>query len=335
MDETIAVALLFVSAIIGLMIILPIVAIVKLSGLSGQLGRLRSEVEALRSSVRRLQAPPETVHEPPMQAKAEESAEEVRHEILERIVTPPAPPIEVPQPEAPVAPTPPPAPPPPPVQTWHAPASERPAKPARSSLEWELLIGESFFNRIGAVAILIGIALLLSYAYKHHRITPQMLFCIGMASGTALVLGGVYFHKRGARVFAQGLLGAGISILYLTVYAAFNIYNLIGSTIAFGMMSATTAVAILLALKYDSIAISLLGLIGGFLTPVILKSNPSGGGSSASGLFIYLVLLDVGLLGVAIKKESWVILEPLTLLGTYLIYWVWHDSSTPQAFCLP
>jgi uncharacterized membrane protein len=338
MDGAFGFLLLVAGAIIFVTIVLPVVAMAKVSSMSGRLEALQTEVEALRSSLRRLQSPENATQKPAAQARPEAEPERARQVILRSITEIPATESEPPQPK-PAAPTPAPIPspaspappPPPPVQTWRAPEHERAPKPARSAQDWEMLIGGNFFNRIGAVAILIGVALLFSYAYGHHYITPRWLFCIGLISGSALTLGGMYFHKHAARIFAQGLFGAGLSVLYVTIYAGFNIYSLIGTTLAFGMMSAVTAVAILLALNFDSVAISLLGLIGGFLTPVILKSHAATGGAGAGALFIYLALLDLGLLAVAIRKESWVILEPLTLAGTYLVYWAWHASTyTPS-----
>jgi hypothetical protein len=46
----------------------------------------------------------------------------------------------------------------------------------------------------------------------------------------------------------------------------------------------------------------------------------STGTANEVGLFTYVTLLSAGLLAVTLKKEAWVILEPLTLAGMYLVY---------------
>ena len=101
--------------------------------------------------------------------------------VLERasvIRAPAAPFIAPPAPrtEPPPAPQPRPAPPPPPAATAPAPAPPLPeflrprvqpvaAPPRRTSEDWEALIGGNWVNKIGVFVAVIGIALLLNYAW--------------------------------------------------------------------------------------------------------------------------------------------------------------------------
>jgi hypothetical protein len=194
---------------------------------------------------------------------------------------------------------------------------------SRTREEWEAFIGEKLFNRIGALAVIIGIGFFLKYSFNHNWISETVRVLIGLASGAALLLGGERLHKKGLRVFAQGLLGAGISVLYLSVYASFNFYHLVPQNIAFVFMAAVTALAFLQAVKYNSLVISLLGWAGGFLTPLLFSSG-SGHPSNEVGLFVYITLLAAGLLLISFKKDSWVVLEPLTLAAVYLVYLSWY-----------
>ena len=150
---------------------------------------------------------------------------------------------------------------------------------------------------------------------------------IGFATGAGLLVVGARAHKKALRIFAQGLIGAGISILYLSVSASFNFYHFVSQPVAFMMMSVVTVLAFSQAFKYDSRAVSLLGWAGGFLTPFLLST----GRANEVGLFTYTALLDIGLLTVVVKKDRWASLEPLTLLATWLIYEVWNESDyTPD-----
>ncbi len=67
------------------------------------------------------------------------------------------------------------------------------------------------------------------------------------------------------------------------------------------------------AIYYDSLAGALLGWAGGFLTPLLLST----GTANEVGLFGYIVLLDAGLIAIALRKTQWYVLEPLTFLGTW------------------
>jgi uncharacterized membrane protein len=217
---------------------------------------------------------------------------------------------------------PPPAPPPISRPVSLPPSFTPPPRPPRTRAEWEALIGGQWLNRIGALALIIGVGFFLKYAFENNWFTPAMRVLIGFAIGGGLLLLGARFHKREFRIFAQGLVGAGIAILYLSVYASFNFYHLVSQPVAFVLMSAVTVGTFLQAFRYDSLTVSLLGWAGGFLTPFLLST----GQANEVGLFGYIVLLDVGLLAVLIKKDSWVVLEPLTLGATYLVYAVWNEA---------
>jgi uncharacterized membrane protein len=198
--------------------------------------------------------------------------------------------------------------------------SGAPSIPSSKKIEWESLIGGRLLNWIGALATIIGIGFFLRYAFQNNWITPMMRVAIGLFVGASLLVGGNVSYKRGFKVFSQGLIGAGISILYLSVYASFNFYHLAPQRVAFLMMSAVTVLTLVQAFMFNSLAISILGWAGGFLTPFLLST----GESNETGLFTYIALLITGLLAMAAFKRSWVVLQPLTLAATYLVYVLWY-----------
>src|SRR5262249_48771350 len=140
--------------------------------------------------------------------------------------------------------------------------------------------------------------------------------------GTVLLVLGNRSHRAKLLIFAQGLIGAGISILYLAAFAAFNYYGLVAQSTAFVMMAVVTAIALIHALRYNSQVIALLGWAGGFLTPILLST----GHSNEAALFTYLLLLDSGLIAIVAIKNRWEALAPLTLGATYLLYIGWYGS---------
>lgn len=262
---------------------------------------------------------------------------------LQEIVKPPestrkpaAPTVSVPEPDAivetkeqelsttPVNPA------PPPVKTpVSEPRMHIPLPKSRTNKEWEALIGGKVLNRIGALALIIGVGFFLKYAFDNDWISESVRVLMGGGAGAALLLGADRAKRKGFEVFAQGLVGAGISILYLSVYAAFNFYNLVPQSIAFVLMSGVTMLTLWLSLRYDSLAVALLGWAGGFLTPFMLST----GTPNQIGLFTYIALLDAVLLAIVLSKQKWIVLEPLALLGTSLLFSFWFvDLYTITAF---
>lgn len=211
------------------------------------------------------------------------------------------------------------------------PSLQPPAKPSRSRAEWEALVGGKLLNRIGALALILGVGFFLKYAFDNNWLSETMRVLIGAAIGAGLLLVGRRSHQRDFRIFAQGLIGAGIAILYLSAYASCNFYQLVPQEGALLLMAGVTALAIWQALTYDALAISVLGWSGGFLTPFMLNLDFA----QPAQLFIYLALLTAGLLTVAYHKDKWALLEALTLGGSYLIYVAWYaEAYTSRDFPL-
>ena len=196
-------------------------------------------------------------------------------------------------------------------------------KKSRTKEEWEALIGGKLLNRIGALALILGVGFFLQYAFVNNWITEPLRVLIGGAVGALLLVGAARTSVRGYQIFSQGLVGSGIAILYLSVYASFNYYHLVSQTVAFFLMAAVTVVTFTQAFRYDSIVVALLGWLGGFLTPFLLST----GEVNPGGLFTYVSLLDAGLLIIAWKKDAWMSIEPLSLAGTYLLFSIWVDGD--------
>jgi hypothetical protein len=202
---------------------------------------------------------------------------------------------------------------------------------ARSTDEWEQLIGGRGLNLIGALALILAAGFFLKYAFDHNWISPGFRVAMGLVAGFILLGIAYRAHRRDYVIFAHGLVGAGISILYLSIYASFNFYHLIPQPVALAAMAIVTALAFVQSLYYDSLAISLLAWFGGFLTPVLLLTA----GGSEVGTAVYVALLVGGLLLLVARKERWFILEPLTMAGAFGIYLLWYAKSyTPASLGL-
>ena len=93
------------------------------------------------------------------------------------------------------------------------------AEKTRSNADWEMLIGGNLFAKLGALAIVISAGFALNYAFVNDLISEGMRIALGFVGGAAIIAGAFQARKKDLPVFAQVLVAAGISILYLTVYA--------------------------------------------------------------------------------------------------------------------
>jgi uncharacterized membrane protein len=185
----------------------------------------------------------------------------------------------------------------------------------------ESLIGGSWFNWIGIIAVTFGVAFFLKYAFDNQWVGPGARVTLGAAGGLALLAVGERLRGRGLRQYAFVLSGGGILILYLSIYAAYNFYQLLPQPVAFLLMAVVTATAVLLSVRLDALPVAVLGLTGGFLTPALLSANVD----REVALFTYVSLLDAGVLAVAYFKR-WRSLDFLSFAGTVLMTLGWALS---------
>src|SRR5438034_2240110 len=209
---------------------------------------------------------------------------------------------------------------PPPIQ----PIQPRPAAfdfdKLKGSLNWEQFMGAKLFAWIGGLALFLGVAYFVKYSFEHDLIPPEVRVALGFLVGIGLVAGGMVMRRKDYSITAHTLCATGILILYAVTFACRAVYHFpfFGPVPTFILMTLVTAAAFLLAVRLDAQVIALLGMLGGFLTPVLLST----GQDAPVALFAYIALLDAGLLGVALYQR-WFYLGALAAAGTVIMQVGW------------
>jgi uncharacterized membrane protein len=144
---------------------------------------------------------------------------------------------------------------------------------------------------------------------------------LGLATATLALALGEWISLRGQKIFAQGMTGLGLALLYLSFYASFGFYHLLPQTVAFSLMFLTTVGAGALAMHYDSQAVAMLGLVGGYLTPALLAT----GEDHLALLTGYTLVLNAGAVAIA-RFKNWKALEYLGFAGSWLLFEGWAAS---------
>ena len=209
--------------------------------------------------------------------------------------------------------------PPPSVREPFANPSEAAQKPAHQHLETQ--VGLTWLNRIGVLTVVLGVAFFFRYAVDTGLIGETGRIILGVAMAFAALGLAELMWRRDHRIYAQGITGAGIAILYLSLYAAFAFYHLLPQPPAGLLMFVATMMAVALSLRYNAIAIAALGLIGGYLTPLLLNQDED----HPWTLFAYLFILAGGGMTL-VRRKSWSFLEPLILGGSALVYLAWFNG---------
>ncbi|MFO0708218.1 MAG: DUF2339 domain-containing protein [Sandaracinus sp.] len=227
----------------------------------------------------------------------------------------------------------PPALPPPP------PAAGGSSPPPATDEGWERWIGVRGAAALGASVLVIAALYFFQYSIEHGWIGPFARVLIGVTAGLACVVGSEPLRRRydgatagGAPIaatLANWLAGAGIAILYASSWAASGLYHLVPTLVSGIFMVAVTGACAVLAVYRDSLAIAVLGLFGGFLTPIALST----GEDRPISLFTYLFLLDGALLYLA-QRKRWPSLAALALAFTALYQLAWIFGRMTEATTL-
>lgn len=215
--------------------------------------------------------------------------------------------------------------PPPPPRVAPPPPPPPPASP-EPGFDWESLLGVRGAAWVGGIAVVVSAILFAKLAFDRNLITPEMRIALLVVAGVGALLGAELSLRKGYATTANAVSGAGIAILYAAFFAAHALYGLLAVLPTFALMALVTVVACVVAIRYDAFFTAVLGLLGGFATPVALST----GEDRPIGLFAYILLLNVGVASVALRKR-WHGLVLLALGGTFLIELGWFSRQlTPQ-----
>src|SRR3984957_13679839 len=185
----------------------------------------------------------------------------------------------------------------------------------------ESRIGSHWLNRIGILAVLIGLSYFLKFAFDNNWIGPTGRVTIGLLAGIAIVIWSEQFRAKGYKAFSYSLKAVGVGAMYLSLWAAFQVYSLVPSGVAFVMMLVVTAATAAMALKQDAQILAAFALAGGFSTPLLLST----GQNREVALFSYVAILDLATLTLVTFKP-WRRLLVMSYAGTLLLYIGWYSS---------
>ncbi len=184
----------------------------------------------------------------------------------------------------------------------------RRARPAGLRAEVWALRSEQWLGRVGLGLLFLGLVYLFNYSIEQGWITPAVRVTVGVGIATVLLFVGLRLPPR-RRSYGQILLAGALAVYYVSGFAAFQLYALVGQTLAFLYMTGVLVLALALARRRDQPALASLGAAGGFATPLLL----SGAAEAVLELSIYSSLV-VAWAGVLYWLRGWP-----SLLWTYTV----------------
>jgi uncharacterized membrane protein len=159
--------------------------------------------------------------------------------------------------------------------------------------------GGKLFVTIGLILLFIGAAMLFKYV-AHYIEVPIELRFMGVAAAALGMIAAGHRIMTSRPEYGLYLQGGGLGLLFLTVFAAFKFYSLLDPKIAFFTLVLIGACTIWLSVRYNSMPLAVLAVVGGFLAPILTST----GQGSHIALFSYYLLLNVVIFCIAWFK-SW------------------------------
>src|SRR4051812_24678332 len=196
-------------------------------------------------------------------------------------------------------PQPPTAAPPPPVRA-HAPSAPppHPEAPFQSPLT-EQWIGQRGLLAVGVFALLMATGYLLKLSFDRGWIPPVMRCIGGIVLGIAV--GGIGWRLQSRyRTYGAALIGCGAGIVYLSVWAACRLYQVVPPSPGVVGLALVSIALAMVAYAINVEALGATAALGAFLAPALLGREQA----NANLLLLYLASMATGL-GLVAARCRW------------------------------
>ena len=187
-----------------------------------------------------------------------------------------------------------------------------------SARRW--LLGGNTIVRLGMLVLFVGLAFLAKYAAENSMLPPELRLAGIATAGIALFVFGLRLRTRhpDRMAYALSLQGGGVAVLYLTVFAAFRLYQFLPSGAAFAVLALICAFSTAIALMQHAMPMAFIGFAGAFAAPLLVST----GQGNHVGLFSYYLLLGIAIAAIAWLR-AWRALNLLGFFATFGVATFW------------
>jgi uncharacterized membrane protein len=207
-----------------------------------------------------------------------------------------------------------------------------PAAPAKPAISLEERFGTQWVVWAGGIALALGGFFLVRYSIEQGWFGPAARVVLAGIVALALIAAGEWTRRREIITGIAGLpkadipsilTAAGTAIAYADVYAAYALYGFIGPAVAFVLLG-LVALGTLAAALLHGPALAGLGLIGAFLTPLIVSTEEP----NYWALYLYLAVVTAASFALA-RARLWRWLAVTAVIASVL--WTFPGLGDLQA----
>lgn len=174
-----------------------------------------------------------------------------------------------------------------------------PRGPAAWLLSSEQWIGQRVLLAVGVMALILAAGYLLRLSFDRGWISPVMRCVGGVCFGVIVGAVGWRLHPR-YRTYGAALIGCGAAIIYLSVWAAARLYDVLPPTTGIVGLALVSVALAMIAYAIDVEALGTTAALGAFFAPLLLGRNYA----DADLLLLYLASMAAGL-GFVAARGRW------------------------------
>ena len=166
----------------------------------------------------------------------------------------------------------------------------------------------SWLGVVAAICFVLAAAFIIKLSIDSGWLTPQRQIGLAVLLGIGLIAAG-FALMEADREYSSLLPGAGIIVLYITVFAAHRLYSLISFEDAISLTSLVSGACVWLYTRIREDWYPVMAAVGSYCAPVVLSL-----GSTSTFSVYYFLLCSMAFATISI----WVKSRALTLVSAYL-----------------
>ena len=187
----------------------------------------------------------------------------------------------------------------------------------------EYFIAANIITVLGSLILIVGIGFFVRYSILDVWINITGRIVLSLIISASLILLAHQFRDT-QKAFSSIITGTALGILYYIFASAYYNHHLFSTSNAFLITISLTTFSVLLSFFYDRVSLAMLSVLAAYTAPFLINYNQS----QIEYLFIYILVLDVGVLAVVFfKRNIFLNLLSFFFTGLYFLIWIYNAEK--------
>ncbi len=190
---------------------------------------------------------------------------------------------------------------------------------------------KNWITFLGVFFVFMSFLYFLKLAFDSGWVPPVGRAAIGLTIGLSGLFAGYSLFRKHQSLSSEVIAGLGMSVMYATfAYASFSDQIRWSVNTLFISMISLSSLVTYVSYRFNMRALISLSIIGGLITPIVIKANPD----QDMVLFLYVLVLNVASLYLSAVKK-WHELRIISFVATVVIFCSYYIYFDPEHWTRP